>query len=237
MKTSTVVRMFALASLALSPVLAGCGEGELELDTLPLVTEEDEKADTTAGTTYLFIRPLAGRIACFAPPCATAEARQVNSTKTELVYKFDWRGLKLSEEQVAQMEAQRATMLLSGKYTRSTAFGQPVKVFQVTRAAVPVSASSTDNLDVDAYYQVKANATVCVSDPCPSMDAQKLGSTAASTKWTSVDLGQLRVPQTVGAGLVSEIRAGKAFLSVSNVANQVANVTQVFRPHNAPTLR
>ena len=234
----TVILFAALAAPATA--LVGCApdaDADLDIDSLPLYSADDEKADNTSSSQVAWVRPLPGPIACIIPPCPTAEVRTVNSSTVEPIYRFDWRGMKLTAQQVKDAEAQRGNMLISGKRTTATAYGQKVTVLQVSRASVQVSDKSSDNFDSDRYYSVKANTTVCVKDPCPTLTAQPLGQTTAPSQWTGVDLKRLEISQGQSATLMNEIKAGTVYLSVTSAQNQVAQVSQAFRPFLAPPLR
>lgn len=240
----TLLRTLPLFALLAVPTvsLVGCSpdaDADLDVDSLPLYSVDDEKADKAGNSTQVvWVRPLPGPVACIIPPCPTAEVRQVNSTNVEPIYRFDWRGLKLSAAQVKDAEAQRDNMLLSGKYTKATAYGQQVTVLQVSRAGVQVSNASSDNFDSDRYYSVKANSTVCVMEPCPTLTAQPLGQpTSAAVTWTGVDLKRLQLTQAQATALASELKAGTVTLSVTSTPRQVAQVSQAFRPFGSPTLK
>jgi hypothetical protein len=240
----TLLRTLPLFALLAVPTvsLVGCSpdaDADLDVDSLPLYSVDDEKADKAGNTTQVvWVRPLPGPVACIIPPCPTAEVRQVNSTNVEPIYRFDWRGLKLTAAQVKDAEAQRDNMLLSGKYTKATAYGQQVTVLQVSRAGVQVSNASSDNFDSDRYYSVKANSTVCVMEPCPTLTAQPLGQpTSAAVTWTGVDLKRLQLTQAQATALASELKAGTVTLSVTSTPRQVAQVSQAFRPFGSPTLK
>jgi hypothetical protein len=240
----TLLRTLPLFALLAVPTvsLVGCSpdaDADLDLETLPLYSVDDEKADKAGNSTQVvWVRPLPGPVACIIPPCPTAEVRQVNSTNVEPIYRFDWRGLKLSAAQVKDAEAQRDNMLLSGKYTKATAYGQQVTVLQVSRAGVQVSNASSDNFDSDRYYSVKANSTVCVMEPCPTLTAQPLGQpTTAAVTWTGVDLKRLQLTQAQATTLASELKTGSVTLSVTSTPRQVAQVSQAFRPFGSPVLK
>lgn len=240
----TLLRTLPLFALLAVPTvsLVGCSpdaDADLDLETLPLYSVDDEKADKAGNSTQVvWVRPLPGPVACIIPPCPTAEVRQVNSTNVEPIYRFDWRGLKLSAAQVKDAEAQRDNLLLSGKYTKATAYGQQVTVLQVSRAGVQVSNASSDNFDSDRYYSVKANSTVCVMEPCPTLTAQPLGQpTTAAVTWTGVDLKRLQLTQAQATTLASELKTGSVTLSVTSTPRQVAQVSQAFRPFGSPVLK
>mgnify|MGYP001269021787 FL=1 len=85
---------------------------------------------------------------------------------------------------------------------------------------------------------MKANNTVCVKEPCPTLTAQPLGGPATSAvNWTGVELKRLQLSQAESATLLSEIKAGNVTLSVTSTPNQVAQVSQAFRPFGSPTLK
>lgn len=237
----TLFRTVALFAALVAPAtaLVGCApdaDADLDLDSLPLYSVDDEKADNTSSNQVFWVRPLPGPIACIIPPCPTAEVQQVNSSNVEPIYRFDWRGMKLSAQQVKDAEAQRSNMLISGKRVTATAYGQKVTVLQVSRASVQVSDKSSDNFDADRYYSAKA--VTCVKDPCPMLTAQPLGQPVTSAaQWTGVDLKRLELSQGQSTTLINEIKAGSVYLSVTSTLNQVAQVSQAFRPFLAPPLR
>ena len=239
----TLARTVTLFAALVAPTMAliGCApdaDADLDLDSLPLYSVDEEKADSASSSQVVWVRPMPGPIACIIPPCPTAEVRQVNSSSVEPIYRFDWRGLKLSAQQVKDAEAQRANMLISGKRTTATAYGQKVTVLRVSRASVQVSDKTSDNFDADRYYTVKSNTTVCVTDPCPTLTAQLLNQPKASpSQWTGVDLKRLELSQSQSAALQSEIKTGSVYLSVTAAQNQVAQASQAFRPFLAPPLR
>lgn len=235
--------LFRAASLSLSlsaSLLIGCGdaveEADLDLESLSVVTPEDEKSDNPSAPSFFWVRPTAGTIACFAPPCARAEVRHVNMPEAQLIYKFDWRGLKLTAQQKADAEAQVPNLLIYGKYTAAKAYGKPVTVLQVTRANLAASTASSDNVN-DSYYSIKETSTPCMGGTCPTLTATMLGNgVVGPLQIQSVDLSRLSADPTFQSSLTSEFKAGTAYVSITGIRNSVANVSQAFRPLSAPPL-
>jgi len=240
-------KLLRAASLSLSLVsslsaslLVGCGSDEdLSLDSLPVVTTEDEKSDKAGSPSFYWVRPSATPIYCIKAPCATTEVRQVNTPFAQLIYKFDWRGLKLSSADQMTAESQRSSMLLYGKYTSATAFGEKVTVFQVTRASLQVSDITSDDFKNDSYYSVKALTTPsCTSGTCPTLVATMLGNgVVGPIQLVGADLSRLSQDPTLQNSLAGELKAGTAYMSVTGIKSLVANVSQVFRPFGAPPLK
>jgi hypothetical protein len=236
---NTLFRAASL-SLTLSLSLIGCGqeEADLDIESLPVVTADDEKSDNPSAPSFFWSRPSPGTIACIAAPCPRAEVRQVNQPGTELVYKFDWRGLRLTAEQKANAEAQASDLLLYGKYTSATAFGKKVTVLQVTRANLAVSGSTSDNVSADSYYSIKQSETPCMGGSCPTLVAVMLGNGfVGPLQLQSADLSRLSPDPTFQNALTAELKAGTAYASITGIQNSVANVSQAFRPLGSPSLR
>lgn len=233
---SVVLSAGVSAALALT-LAAGCGpqDDEFSLDSLPEATE-DEKADSTGK--YAWVRPSAFPITCIRQPCASHQVREVNGTNTQLVYLYDWRALKLTTTQTDDADAKAPSMLLYGRYTPVKVLGETMTVFQVTRALAPASTKTADRFGVDRYYSVAASGTVCVKEPCPTLAGQALGVRAGSPDmWNRADLRRLQLSTTAEDALVAELRSGKAYLAVTGVTAQVADVSQAFRPFTAAALR
>lgn len=237
--------LFRAATLSLSlsaSLLIGCGnpadEADLDLETLPVVTPEDEKSDNPSAPSFFWVRPSGAAIACIVAPCPRAEVRTVNQPDTQMVYKFDWRGLKLTTQQKADAEAQVPNMLMYGKYTSTTAYGKKVTVLQVTRANVAASDATSDNVGNDSYYSIKESATPCMGGSCPTLVATMLGNGfVGPLQIQSADLSRLSADPTFQSSLNGEFKAGTAYVSITGIRNSVASVSQAFRPLNAPPLK
>lgn len=241
MNFSPRVLLPVFSTLALSAsLMTGCGnqEEDLNLESLPVVTSEDEKSDNPISPSFYWIRPSRGTIACVRPPCPIAEGRRVNSWERQLIYKFDLRGLKLSSNAQQAFDTQRGSLLLYGKYTTATAYGEKVTVLQVTRATGPVSQSSSDNLDSDSYYSIKERTSPsCTGDNCPAFEISMLGGgVVGPIQIAGVNLTRLELNEAQKTSLMSELKAGTAYLSITGVKNLIANVSQAFRPLSAPPL-
>lgn len=236
---NTLIRVCSLGLFIAAPFFAACGDGDdLDLDSLPVVTAADEKSDNPSSPSFFWVRPQAGPIACIRPPCPTAQVTQVNTGSGQPIYKFDYRGLKLSTTDQATLDGSRASMLLYGKYTSATAYKEKVTVFQVTRANQLLAISALDDADNDKYYSIKATSVPCTGATCPVYEAAMLGNfVVGPVQLTDVDLGRLQLPTTVSSALAGEFKAGTDFISVSDITTaKVANATQAFRPFGSAQL-
>lgn len=235
----TTLRTLALATaLVTSGLFAnGCGNEEYDENSLPEVTEADEKADKT-GASFVWVRPGAFTIQCLREPCSTIMASEVNTGNQQLVYAIDYRALKLSAAQKKNAEENRGKTFLYGKYTKTTVSGEAVSVLQVTRGYQAASERTSDNPAKDLYFGGKTNATVCVTDPCTTIDVQQLNSsTTAPTTWSKLDLKSLGVSTSAETTIVSEFRANTAYVSVTGaITGGVAKISQVFRDLKAAPL-
>jgi hypothetical protein len=237
--------LFRAATLSLSlsaSLLIGCGdaseEADLDLESLPVVTADDEKSDNPSAPSFFWVRPSGGEIHCLAAPCPRAEVRHVNMSDTQFIYKFDWRGLRLTPQQKADAEAQASSMLIYGKYTSGTAFGKPVKVLQVTRANLAASDASNDNVGSDSYYSVKESSTPCMGGSCPTLLVTMLGNgIVGPLQLQSADLSRLSPDPTFQSTLTGEFKAGTAYISITGIKDSVASVSQAFRPLSAPPIK
>lgn len=243
MKTyrSTVASSLTLASLALGISLAltssGCGPDEdFDINSLPEATEDD-KADTT-GSPLVWVRPSNFPIVCIRPPCATAQVQEVNGGKARLIYKYDWRALKMTAAEVKDAEANASKMLLTGRYASVKVMGESVTVLQLTRANTALSDKSSDASDKDRYYSVKADTTMCPQQPCPTMIAQQLGvNTLIADKWYTLDMSRLALVGQQESALMTELKAGKGYVSVVGTDGMVTKIGQVFRSLKSPALK
>lgn len=236
---NTLLRFASIGLFLAAPLFTACGDGEdVDLDSIPVVTTDDEKSDKPGSPTFFWVRPQPGPIACIRPPCPTAQVRQVNVSDVQAIYKFDYRGLKLSSTDQATLDAGRSSMLLYGKYTSATAYKEQVTVFQVTRANQLLATSGFDDIENDKYYSVKATTVPCTGGTCAQYEAAMLGNfIVGPVQLLDIDLGRLQLPAPVAAALASEFKAGTDFISVSDITAKVANATQAFRPFGAAQLR
>lgn len=213
----------------------GCGQDEDTIDLSDVPIASDEKADVyVPGSGYTWVRPSGGTIACIRPPCPKATIDDVNQGKTELAYAFDWRTLKLGAAEQANLEAKVGTMLLYGKYATAKMRGEPVQIYQVTRANPRVSEQSQDKPDSDRYYMVKQTDPACSQPPCGY--TALLMNQPVKEQWTDMDLARLGLPQNALQVLVSELKKGSAYVSIQKPSVMPVVVTEAFRPHNATTL-
>ena len=235
----TTLRTLALATALVTTSLfqVGCGNEEYDENSLSEVTEADEKADTT-GTTFVWVRPGAFTIQCLREPCSTIMASEVNGANQQLIYAIDYRALKLSSAQKKNAEENRGKTLLYGKYTKTTVSGETVSVLQITRGHMAASERTTDNPAKDVYFGGKTNATVCVTDPCTTIDVQQLNSTTtASSTWTKLDLSKLGVSTSAESQIQTEFRNNTAYVAVTGaITGGVAKISQVFRTLKASPL-
>jgi hypothetical protein len=228
---TSISRLAALGLvLSLSLFGAGCGnpdEDDLILDDLPLA-DEDPKADHT--NPLVWIRPSPSQIYCIAAPCPEREAQVVNTQQVKMVYRFDWRALRLSRSAQQKAAAQVGQLLLYGRFLPTTSRGQTVLVYQVVRAYAPVAAQAGDSPRADRYYATSAANIACVMAPCPTLAAQKLGAAGGPPElWDKAELGRLQLSQSAQSALTAELASGKLMVSVSGVKERVATVTQAFR--------
>lgn len=218
--------------------LAGCGGSGDKVDfNLSQIREVSEDGGDRPGSSALtWTRPSSSQVNCVRAPCPSILLDDVNSDdEGQLVYMLDWRALKLSESEQSGAASSPSTLLLYGRYTATTALGEPVRIFQITRANVRVSENSRDNPDTDLYYSVAATNEPCPNEPCPAAwraTLLKLG--AQPELWSAINLKPLQLSPDREESLVNELKAGKAYLSVSHVTDQggaqVALATQAFRP-------
>ena len=224
------LRVAAMGLFAFTLGAAGCGsEDDFDLNSLPEVTE-DEKADTT-GSPLTWVRPSAFKLYCFRNPCADKQVVEVNGGQTRLIYKFDWRALKLST--TAQTDAEKAigSMLVYGRYATVKVSGEDMTVLQISRANKAVSTKTTDQPESDLYASTKKpDPTACKTAPCPVLEASLLNpkGTVAPTTWSTLDTSRLGLTKTDEGSLLSDLDAGKAYVSVT-VSKDAARVTQAFR--------
>jgi hypothetical protein len=234
---STLTLGFLVATLAAAP---GCGaeEEDFNLDSL-LAASEDEKADKPQGTSALtWTRVSSSMLNCIRFPCPSTILNDVNAGVTQFVYQLDWRALNLSREDQKSAQDNASKMLLYGRYTPIRVKGEPMRIFQITRANLRVSNSTTDNAETDRYYQLQGIDGQCPQAPCPiSWRATLLGRNAQPEAWTGINVKRLQLAPTAEQSLLAELKKGQAYLSVSHMIGEEAQASQAFRPLKAEPLR
>lgn len=234
----TFLRTLALG-IAFSSAVSGCGqvEEDVDWDSLPVATD-DEKADSTAGG-LTWVRPSAFPIYCIGAPCATKQVFQVNGDDAHLLYKYDWRALKLSAKDQEAADANHFNMLLRGRYATIKVMGRDMEVFQITRANMKVSTVSGDNVERDAYFVTKA--PVCSKQPCAVVQADRLNNKAGlpAEMWPTVDLTRLGLSDTQQRALLAEMqdKTGQVFVSQTTTPTGDKQISQAFRNLKAPPLK
>lgn len=211
---------------------AGCGtEEEFDLNSLPEATEDD-KADKT-GSPLVWIRPSTFKLYCFRQPCADKQVVEVNGGATQIIYKYDWRSLKLSAADLDAAEKNAGSYLVYGRYATVRVSGEDMKVLQITRAHKPVSTTSADQPTSDSYLGTKApDPTSCTTPAvCPVLEGTRLNGkgAVAPDQWQALDTSRLGLNKTDEGTLLSDLKAGKAYVSVSAVQKDTARVSQAFR--------
>lgn len=232
-KTLPLLQIGALSSL----LLAACGPAE-DFDITSLsVASEDDKSDAASKSPLTWTRPSASSVVCVRHPCATRMTFDVNTGASHLVYAYDFRALKLSSSDEQNARAQAANMLLYGRYTSVRVAGEPMEVYQVTRANMRVS-DRTDSPESDRYYSTKTATTSCPQQPCSGLAAQRLNMpTGQPELWSSVDLTGLGLSTRGVQQLSDEIASGKAYVSTSGPAKPTSvPIGQAFRPLQAGPL-
>lgn len=234
----------ARVGILFAACIAGCGGSGDDVDfNLSQISEVSEEGGDRPGSSALtWTRPSSSQVNCVRAPCPSIMLDDVNSdNKGQLVYMLDWRALKLTESEQSGAASNPSTLLLYGRYTSTTALGEPVRIFQITRANSRVSENSRDNPETDLYYSVAATNEPCPQEPCPAAwraTLLKLG--AQPELWGAINLKPLQLPPAREEALISELKAGKAYLSISRVSDQggaqVALATQAFRPLQASPL-
>jgi hypothetical protein len=232
----TLLRTLALG-IAFTATVSGCGEAadDTDIDSLPIVTEDD-KADTT-GSPLMWVRPSSFPVYCFAYPCATKQVAEVNGGESRLIFKYDWRALKLTATEVTTAEANHFNMMLRGRYNTIKVSGQPMTVLQISRANMKVSLGSDDNPEKDGFYLTKE--APCSKQPCPVVQAQLVNKTQAAELWNSIDLSRLGLSTTQQQSLTTEMqdKIGQVYVSQATTPTGSKQISQAFRSIKAPALK
>lgn len=228
----TLTSFIGMGLLTWAAVAAtGCGQDDkIDFSQLPLANEAEE-TELTGGHIFTWVRPGPEQIRCVRAPCPNAFLNDVNLTKTELSYGYDWRALTQSPEEQAVLEADASKMLLYGKYASARIGGEMVQVYQVTRANPRVSEQSFDHPESDSYYAVKAADPACQQPSCGY--SATLLNRLPIEQWSSMDLSRLGLPQNALQMLISDLHRGKAYVSVENSGASPVVVTEAFRPYSA----
>lgn len=224
--TSTGIGVLTAALLTL-----GCGANE-ELDLSELAIADEEKADSASVTSeYLWSRPSATQVYCLRAPCESHMIHDVNLGRVQLVYAFDLRALKLSPDDQNRLDGNFSKALLYGRYGTARAFGESVRVFQVTRVNPRVSEASIDVPDSDRYYTVRAGDPSCQQPPCTTFSARLMNRKELPLEsWSAVDLGRLELGQQAQQQMLAELSSGDAYVSASNVSARPVPISEAFRP-------
>jgi hypothetical protein len=232
----TLLRTLALG-LAFSATISGCGTDveDTDIDSLPIVTEDD-KADTT-GSQLVWVRPSSFPVYCFAPPCATKQVAEVNTGEARLIYKYDWRALKLTSTEQVTADANHFNMMLRGRYNTVKVSGQNMTVLQISRANMKVSTTSDDNPEKDGFYLTRE--AQCTKQPCQAVTAELVNKTGSPEVWPSVDLSRLGLSTTAQASLLAEMqdKTGQVYVSQSTTPAGSKQISQAFRSIKAPALK
>jgi len=232
----TLLRTLALG-IAFTATVSGCGQGEADtdVDSLPIVTEDD-KADTT-GSALTWVRPSSFPVYCIAYPCATKQVMEVNGGESRLVFKYDWRALRLTSSQQATAEANHFNMLLRGRFSTIKVSGHDMPVLQVSRADMKVSTVSDDNAEKDSFYVTKE--APCGKQPCPVVQAQLLNKQVTPETWATVDLSRLNLSTSAQQALITEMqdKTGKVYVSQTSTPTGGKQISQAFRDFKAPPLK
>jgi hypothetical protein len=217
--------------LATMLFVSGCGLEE-DLDLSELAIAEDEKADAVSSTNdYLWTRPSASAVYCLRAPCESHMIHDVNLGRIQLVYAFDLRALKLPSADQIRLSGNFSKTLLYGRYGTARAFGESVRVFQVTRLNPRVSEASTDVPDSDRYYTVRAGDPACQQPPCTTFSARLMNrGELPSESWSGVDLNRLELGQQAAQQLLTELASGDAYVSTSNAGARPVPISEAFRP-------
>lgn len=220
--------------------VSGCGaeDAAFDLDSV-LEASEDDKADKPQGTSALtWTRVSSSQINCITQPCPTRMLHDVNVGVTQLAYELDWRALHLTKAEQQNAESNASKMLLYGRYTPVRVMGQPLRIFQITRANLRVSDRSSDSPETDRYYQLQGSDGQCPQAPCPvKWRATLLGQGTQPETWAGLNLKRLQLTPSAEQTLLGELKNGQAYLSVNDVSQQEAQASQAFRPLKAEPLR
>jgi len=235
MRTLTSSLTVGLLTSALA-FAAGCGQDDaLDLSDVPIATE-DEKADIffPGGSKYTWVRPSSTQIQCVRAPCPNAILNDVNLGQSQLSYGYDWRALKLSPSDQADLELKLGKTLLFGRYATARMSGESVQIYQVTRANPRVSEQSIDSVETDRYFSLKLTNPSCQTPPCGY--TALLMNVQRTEQWSDINLDRLGLPQNARQQLISELQKGTAYVSTQNPSVMPATVTEAFRPYNAAPL-
>jgi hypothetical protein len=175
---------YSFAALTLFASLSACAVG----GTVPTTDQEqstDGERALSASTTYVVTRQDFKK--CMWPMCSGVYVKAVNQSKTTCldgtkqadcyVADLDLSGLGLPEGQASEVRngAIAGDVLLTGNLAALE--GE----FSGTFAKLVAEQAFDSRTDADAtgtYYRVEASGIVCITTPCPSLQARKLNSTS-----------------------------------------------------------
>lgn len=226
--------------MVLALVLLGCGNDapdvDLELEQLPVASEAEGKADGLGQSGgYVWVRPDKTNINCFAMPCPERQVTGVNGGESKLVYKFDWRSLRLTKDLQDRAARSVGNLLLYGRFSSLSVQGQRMDVFQVTRAAEAASSRAGDAVRSDRYYAITGTVQ-CLVPPC-ALKAKLLGPTAKEEIWDALQADKLQLSSSGQGTLMGELSAGKGYVSLGEAAGKIPVLSQAFRPFGYNPLR
>ena len=235
-KTNTLARCLGMGFVAsVMSLTAGCGSSDdLDLSQLALATEDAAAEMSGGGLPFLWARPNPAELYCVRAPCPVYNISDVNLASDELTYAIDWRALQLTTEQQTDLSEHIGKVLMFGRYAVGKAFGEQVKVFQVTRASRRVSEQSIDSPDSDRYYTVQAGDPSCGQPPCQTIKAT-LMNRFQHEQWSGVDLSRLGLTPAGQQQLLTEMQNRTASVSARETRT-LPVLSAAFRPYNAPPL-
>lgn len=217
-----------LAASLLTAACGGSASSDVDLSQLPIASE--------TGSDLTWVRPSDTQVNCVRAPCPTHMLYNVNTPSTELVYAYDWRALQVTPDEEVKLTSNASQMLLYGRYAQSQAFGEPVQIFQVTRANQHVSDQSVDSPQSDRYYQVHADAT-CTDPACPALWAAPMNQNQTPIeRWSGVDLSRLGLSAAAQQLLMVELQAGRAYVSTPAADAMPVVLSEAFRPYRSVPL-
>jgi len=192
----TTILSSALAALFLLPACAA------ETVSEPSGPNEEEPADlgkadglNADNWTYYSARPDYRK--CMWPMCGGAFVKRVNQPKTKCadggwssecyVADFDWSKLGLSEDEAneATSGARSGLVVMRGAIGKSKVNNTNISVFKATEGW----RAATDNAASGIFYRAQSSGIVCITFPCPVVEATRLNRNLNPTAtYAGVDL-------------------------------------------------
>lgn len=174
----------------------------VETTSDPGVPNEDESTDlgkadglTKDNWTYYSARPDYRK--CMWPMCGGAFVKRVNQPKTKCadggwanecyVAEFDWSSLGLGSEQASEADsaARSGLAIVRGKIATTKKGTMKYSVFQVSEGW----RAATENAPKGIFYRAESSGIVCITFPCPVLEATRLNRNLAPTAtYAGVDL-------------------------------------------------